>query len=162
MREKMSKKMSVRILPGEHWYGGACFDGIKMPFGSKSDFVRDLNPNSTMNQAAPLLLSDKGRYIWSDTGFSVSVKNGEIGIENESGEVNLCEGYATLRGAYLAAMKTHFPPRGKRPPDAFFAKPQFNSWIEMTYYQTQADLETYAENLRKAGYDCGVFMIVSC
>lgn len=94
----MSKKMSVRILPGEHWYGGACFDGIKMPFGSESDFVRDLNPNSTMNQAAPLLLSDKGRYIWSDTGFSVSVKNGEIGIENESGEVSLCEGYATLRG----------------------------------------------------------------
>lgn len=158
---KMKNRTIIKILPGEYWWGGACFDGIKMPFGSESDFVRDLNPNSTMNQAAPLLLSDKGRYIWSDTGFSVSVKNGEIGIENESGEVSLCEGYATLRGAYLAAMKTHFPPRGKRPPDIFFAKPQFNSWIEMTYYQTQADLETYAENLRKAGYDCGVFMIDS-
>lgn len=49
------------MLPGEYWWGGACFDGIKMPFGSKSDFVRKLNPNSTMNQAVPLLLSDKGR-----------------------------------------------------------------------------------------------------
>ena len=69
MREKMSKKMSVGMLPGEHWYGGACFDGIKMPFSGERDFVRNLNPNSTMNQAAPLLLSDKGRYIWSDASL---------------------------------------------------------------------------------------------
>lgn len=66
---KMKNRTIIKILPGEYWWGGACFDGIKMPFGSESDFVRDLNPNSTMNQAAPLLLSDKGRYIWSDSGL---------------------------------------------------------------------------------------------
>jgi len=156
---KMKNRTIIKMLPGEYWWGGACFDGIKMPFGSKSDFVRKLNPNSTMNQAVPLLLSDKGRYVWCNTGFSFSVKNGTIVIESESGEVSLCEGYATLRGAYLAAMRAHFPPIGKRPPDAFFVKPQFNSWIELTYSQSQKALESYAENLQKAGYGCGIFMI---
>ena len=154
----MKNRTAIQILPGEHWWGGACFDGIRMPFGEESELSRNLDPNSTMNQAAPLLLSDRGRYIWCDKGFSFSVKNGTIVIENE-GDVSLCEGHGTLRGAYLAAMRAHFPPCGKRPPDAFFTKPQFNSWIELTYAQSQAALEKYAKDMQKAGYGCGVLMI---
>lgn len=155
----MENQIVIKLLPCEHWWGGACFDGIKMPFDQKSNFSRTLKPNTTMNQAAPLLLSDRGRYIWSETGFSFSVADGEIKIKNFTGKIDFKEGFHTLRGAYLAAMRAHFPPCGKRPPNEFFTKPQFNSWIELTYAQSQKALETYAENLQKAGYGCGILMI---
>ena len=150
---------SFAMLEGEHWWGGASFDGVKMPFHEKTVYERRLDPNGTMNQAAPLLLSDMGRYIWCDAGFDIKIEGGKITLYCSKGEPVLHEGHKTLRGAYLAAAAAHFPPSGKRPPDAFFVKPQFNTWIEMTYYQYQDELEKYADDLKAAGYEAGVFMI---
>lgn len=153
------RKYVFRMLSGENWWGGASFDGVKMPFNSASIYERCLDPNTTMNQAAPLLVSDQGRYIWCDAGFDIVIKDGIISLACAKGEPKLYEGYGTLRGAYLAAAKEHFPPINERPPDEFFIKPQFNTWIEMTYYQSQAEIERYAENLIAAGYEAGIFMI---
>ena len=147
------------MLPGENWWGGASFDGVKMPFNEATHYERKLDPNGTMNQAAPLLLSDLGRYIWCDAGFDISVDDGVITLYCSKGEPKLHEGFQTLRGAYLAASSAHFPASGKRPPDEFFTAPQFNTWIEMTYFQEQKRIEKYADRLKAAGYHAGVFMI---
>ena len=50
---------TIRILPGERWYGGAVDDGYKMPF--QNGYSLQLYGNCRGNQAAPLLLSSKGR-----------------------------------------------------------------------------------------------------
>ena len=153
------KKYAFSILEGEHWWGGASFDGVKMPFGRETEYSRGLDPNTTMNQAAPLLVSDAGRYIWSERGFDIRVAGGNIELYSAKGAPRLYEGFGTLRGAYLAACAAHFPPAGKRPPDEFFSKPQFNTWIELNYDQEQGAIEKYAAAIKEAGYDCGVFMI---
>ena len=153
------RKYEFPMLRGEHWWGGASFDGVKMPFGEKTEYSRGLDPNSTMNQSAPFLVSDQGRYIWCDAGFKIEISGGVISLQCAKGVPKLYDGYGTLRGAYLAACAKHFPPSGKRPPDDFFTKPQFNTWIEFNYDQEQGAIEEYAARLHAAGYDCGVFMI---
>lgn len=153
------RKYEFKMLSEENWWGGSSFDGVKMPFTEQTSYNRYLDPNTTMNQAAPFLVSDLGRYIWCDAGFDISIEGGMITLYCAKGEPKLYDGYETLRGAYLAAAKKHFPASGKRPPDAFFKKPQFNTWIEMTYYQNQAQIEEYADLLVKSGYDAGIFMI---
>lgn len=147
------------ISDGEYWWGGAAFDAPEMPFSKKSEFRRCLDPNSTMNQSAPLLVSNKGRYIWSDNGFIINISGGKIILESSKGAPKIYEGFNDLRGAYLEACRSHFAPRGKMPPKEFFINPQFNTWIEYTYYQKQSEILEYAEKIKSEGYPCSVFMI---
>ncbi|MHB1453857.1 MAG: glycoside hydrolase family 31 protein [Saccharofermentanales bacterium] len=153
------KTYIAEMMDDECWWGGCCFDGIAMPFTSTSEFTRVMNPNSSPNQAAPLLVSNKGRYIWSDYGFDFKVSQGEITIEHEKGEVVLKDGFDNLRGAYKNAQAAHFPAKEIMPPDGFFDRPQYNTWIELTYYQSQDAVLKYAQGILDNGFPPGLLMI---
>ena len=60
----MKSNLEKELLEGEYWWGGIVQDGIYMPY-NEINFTRDLNKEQLYNQSSPLLLSDKGRYIWS-------------------------------------------------------------------------------------------------
>lgn len=66
-------ELALELLPGEYWWGGRAADGRKMPYGASLVSV-DLAAENNGNQACPLLLSSKGRYIWSDVkaGFKLT------------------------------------------------------------------------------------------
>lgn len=147
------------MLPEEYWWTGCIDDAPLMPLDGQSVYSRSLDPNASYNQAAPLLLSSRGRYIWCDSGFDISVEGGCITLATAKGEPVLHEGYDTLRGAYLAAMKRHFPFSSVCPPADFFITPQFNTWIELTYFQNQQAVLRYARDIRAQGYPAGVLMI---
>ena len=108
----------VAILPGESWFGAVVSCGLDMPWtGSTKGFSRDLRKDSYTNQTSPMLLSDKGRWIWCDEPFAFTVDGGEISIET-SGSASVTTGTAkggTLRAAYLFCMESHFRPEGKIP-----------------------------------------------
>lgn len=143
----------------EYWWGLATDFGRIMPFTDQHDISIDHTRQNLNNQTTPLLLSNKGRYIWSSGPMVCTIKEGVIHIETR-GEIT--EGVAselTLRGAYLAACKRFFPPSGVVPPEEFFTQPQYNTWIELTYNQNQADVMAYAEGIVKGGYPTGVLMI---
>ena len=94
----------------------------------------------------PLFLSNKGRYIWCDKPFKVDIKDGVISIETD-GELEVAQAGNTLKEAYLAAMKKHFPFDGKKLPEEFFTTAQYNSWMEFTYFPTQKGLLEYAHDI---------------
>lgn len=148
--------MKLQCLENEYWYGGYVVDGAKMPLNADSKEVIDLTTNHSVNQAVPLLLSSKGRYIWSDRGFNCCFRQGEIDLPDD---VQVGQGFKNLRGAYLAAMKEHFPFKGARPARKLFEKPIYNSWIELTFYQTQDAIEHYAKDILRHGLPAGVLMI---
>jgi alpha-glucosidase (family GH31 glycosyl hydrolase) len=52
-----------------------------------------------------------------------------------------------------------FPPSGKTPDPLLFSRPQFNTWIELTYNQNQEDILDYARKAVAAGFPPGVLMI---
>ena len=147
----------IKPLDGEKWWGGANFFGQSMPYGDFAE--KDIASSNYSNQADPFFVSSKGRYIWSDKPFKFSVKNGELTIISDYGELKPEEGGKTLKDAFLAASKKHFPPSGTIPPELFFSMPQYNTWIELQRDQNQKGIEKYADDIVKNGFPIGVFMI---
>lgn len=150
---------TIEILDGEYWYGGAVHDGVRMPLGRESDYARNLDRCDTPNQYVPFLVSSKGRYLFSERGFFLEARQGALRLSRAKAPVVLGEGHETLRGAYLAACRAHFPPSGKLPPAAFFKGPQYNTWIELLYDQTQQGILQYAESILENGMPPGILMI---
>ena len=72
---------TIDLLPGELWWGGTVAGGWKMPLGEKSDYAKDLRVDSDGNQAAPLLLSTKGRWVWCEDAFKYTFKDGRLTVE---------------------------------------------------------------------------------
>lgn len=127
---------------GERWWGGAVQDGACMPFGPGA-YTRDLRVDLGGNQATPLLLSNRGRYLWSEEPFEFAFGNGALHVQGARFQVE--EGLRDLRGAYLEASRRHFPAQGAMPDLAAFAAPQFNTWMEMGYEPTQEGVLEYAQ-----------------
>lgn len=148
--------MEIRFLENEFWYGGYVFGASAQPFDEKSEAEIDLRRNSSPNQAMPFFVSSKGRYIWCEEGFCARFSGGTISMDRE---VELGEGYGDLKGAYLAASQAHFPFRDIRLSEEFFKNPVYNSWIELTYWQNEADILAYADKILENGMPAGVLMI---
>lgn len=153
-------KFGLSLLPGEFWWGGAVNDGVHMPFGPRlyrCDLGRDLRGN----QAVPLLVSSKGRYIWSEGAFSFSFEdNGaHLFLDGGGSEIVFEEGHKDLPGAYQAACRRFFAPSGMLPDPLNFLAPQYNSWIEMQYEPSQAKVLRYVADICAQKLPPGVFMI---
>lgn len=156
----ITPEMSIKIESNESWWGIATTSGSEAPITEHSEgFSRDLRIENYSNQAVPLLVSNQGRYIWSDKAFMCSVKNGEFVFEADS-TVYIASAGTTLRDAFLAASKKHFPPSGKLPDLALIANPQWNTWIELTYNQNQKDILAYAKAIGENGFPEGGVMMI--
>lgn len=149
---------AIYPLAGEHWWGGATALGTQMPFGNAlGEF--NLSRDNLNNQVSPLLLSDQGRYFWSDRPFHFRIDDGRIGLSADSPLPSVTAAGTTLREAFLAAAQAHFPPSGLLPDTLFFTRPQYNTWIELMYDQNQADILGYAHAVVDNGLPTGVLMI---
>lgn len=149
-------ELQVLMEPNEYWWGGTSEDGMSCPFDSQTALTHDFTvmcPNQTM----PLFLSNHGRVIWSDDAFSVRIENGEIEIKGKN--VVLESFGSTLRDAYIGAMQAHFPPSGKKLPELFFKTAQYNTWMQLTYNQTQEGILKYAHEIIDNGFAPGIFII---
>ncbi len=148
----------IEILDGEKWYGVATACGHLMPFADGMDII-DLNKRHFSNQAAPFLVSSRGRYVWSEKPFAFAIKDGVLNLTSKFEQVSLVSAGDNLKEAYLSASRKHFPADGKIPPEEFFRKPQFNTWIEMMHNQNQAGIENYVRAISENKFPCGVLMI---
>ena len=155
----MSQKQRIEICPGEVWYGLCVEDGVCMPITSQKSYARELTPNTTVNGAAGVLLSSDGRYLYSPGSVAVHVQNGILEMDSPDAEVFAGKGGKTLRDAWMALIREHLPVSGETPPDLFFTAPQYNTWIELLYHQSQEGVLQYARDLINQGYPPGVLMI---
>ena len=154
-----NKRVEIKLLESEYWWGGVCRHGDQMPFDSSSKYRAELGANLWGNQGAPLLVSSKGRYVWSDKPYSFEFAGGTLILQDAQGEIIQGEGYENLRGAYLDACQKFFPPSGKIPNELTFKAPLYNSWIEVLRYPTQEKLLSYAQAILDASMPPGVFII---
>ncbi len=152
--------LSVKMLPGEKWWG-LCNDfGREMPFSEKSDFKCDLRQDNYAHQSLSLLCSDKGRVVWCAEPVGVKISGGEICLESDKGEILLVnDAGRSLAEAFRYASKRWFLPTGEEPELLYFAAPQYNTWIELTYHQNEKDILAYAKSMIDHGLPPGVFMI---
>ena len=148
----------VELAPAAaKWWGATTFFGSEQPYGTTPR--RDLAEFSYCNPTAPLLLSDRGEYIWSDKPFAFAFTNG-VPVIDPRGELIRRAAGDSLRDAYLAASRVHFPPSGRRPEDDFFVKPQFNTWVESCLIGNgERMVADYANGIVSNRFPCGIFMI---
>ncbi|GBU07593.1 glycoside hydrolase [Bacteroidales bacterium] len=142
----------------EYWWGGAVALGSQMPY-LKDLAEFDLALHNHNNQLVPLLVSNKGRYLWSNKPYTFEVKGKTIEIKSVYEQLETQKAGSTLKEAYLAACKEHFPPTGKLPDPLFFTMPQYNTWIELMYNQNQDDIMLYAQNILDNDFPKGILMI---
>lgn len=164
-QEKISHITSQQ---GEKWYGAytaKAFNGtpldqiIFQPYPAEFK-QKDLRYDNNSNQASPLLISNQGRYLWSEYPFAFSLHEGNIQLVSDHEQISVQQSEGnTLRDAYLAAMRSHFPASGKTPAEELFTMPQYNTWIELNYHQSQEDVLKYAHAIIDNGFPAGVFMI---
>src|SRR5690554_3914624 len=119
----------IEIEENELWYGAAVNEGEKMPF--EKGYKANLNGKAYGNQASPLLISNKGRYIWSEAPFAFEFREKHIVISENSEPIHLEKNGNTLKEGYLGASGKYFPPKNKLPEMLLFTSPQYNTWIEL-------------------------------
>ena len=134
----MDKPLSLPTEPGERWWGGLVAEGHKAPFGD-SPYAIDLNGDNAGNQAQPLLLSNHGQYVWSEQPFAFSFADNTLALSHTHERVQQGRAGTKLREAYQFVSRTFFPPTSQMPDTMLFSQPQWNTWIELTYNQNQAE-----------------------
>jgi alpha-glucosidase (family GH31 glycosyl hydrolase) len=152
-----NQAMKVELLLGELWWGGIINSHYPMPYapGATVD-LRDLNGNCGM----PLLISNLGRYVWCEEPFRFTLTAQHLDVTSyEDAPISFGDGYGTLRDVYRYVSRTYFPTRGTAPDERFFLAPQYNTWMEMTYFSTQERVIEYAENILAHGFPPGILII---
>ena len=148
----------LKLLQGERWWGGAVLDGRNSPY-SEGNFYYDQLGDCKGNQAQPLFLSNRGRYIWSEKPMEISITGEKISVRSHGAEIITGTSGETLKDAFLYCSKTFFPPTGSTPDPLMFTNPQYNTWIELQYDQNEMDVIKYTEDIVKNGFPAGVLMI---
>lgn len=151
--------MRISFLDKEYWWGGIVNLGETMPYDKYSECEIDLSTiKLSLDQSAPLFVSSKGRYIWSENPFLIRFWHGEILIP-DTFEVELNEEGSTLRDACMNLAKKKYHLSGKVPDPLFFEQPQYNTWIELNIHSSQEKILEYAENIIRYGMPAGILMI---
>lgn len=151
--------VELDVWEGEYWWGGLSARGYEMPYDRDTVLSYDMFGDNLGNQAQPLLLSSKGRYIWSEEPIKYTFDKGKITVTTREGEILSGQSGNTLAGAYAYVSQTFFPTNGNIPDELLFTAPQYNTWIELMYDQTEEDILEYAESIIANGYPPGVLMI---
>ena len=153
----------VTPLDGEYWWGAVIEKGQVQPyqdFSINDDQPYDLGVKGSNGFTVPFLLSNKGRYIWSDHPFAFKFNNGILHLISKYEKLEPVSAGKTLKEAYLAACSKHFPFDGREPAELMFTKPQFNNWIESVIMGiNQESAEKYVDGIAASGFPCGVIMI---
>ena len=154
-----AETLTVRMQDGECWWGLASGKGRNMPYTAKTDMKLDLFATGYGNQTASLLISDRGRLVWCDEQVKATIKDGSIMLESRGAPITCTDAGGGLKGAFLAASARYFPPSGRIPDAMFFERPQYNTWVELTYNQNEKDILAYAQSMLENGLPPGVLMI---
>lgn len=155
----LSDTLELRILDGEYWWAGLSSKGYEMPYDASSKVTYDLWGDNKGNQAQPLLLSSKGRFIWSEQPIKFEFNQGLITVSTREGVIDSGRKGSNLAEVFEHVSKKYFPSNGLIPDKLLFTHPQYNTWIELMYDQNEKDILAYAEAIIENGYPPGVLMI---
>ena len=154
--------LTLTLEPGEKWWGGRVVDGPAMPFGAHQEISRTLHSRirGGANQSQPLLISSTGRYVWNEEPFDFHfTPEGRLVLSQSTTPWQTGRAGTTMPEAFREVSRKFFPPSGGLPAPLLFTAPQYNTWIELLYDQSEEKILDYARHLIAQGYPPGVLMI---
>lgn len=146
---------------GEAWWGGLDSYGWALPVTDSSPaFSVDVRMSNCGNHGSPLFVSSKGRWVWNEEPFVITVKDGKLELTGDAPFETGRAAEATLRGAFKAVAAKYFPADGRVPPADFFAYPQWNTWIELQYDQNETAILRYVDGIAAHGFPKGGVVMI--
>ena len=146
----------IELLKGEKWWGVFIAGGRTMPFDAPFERVDIAQSRSQMT---PLLVSSRGRYIWSPEPFSITFTGDSFVIESPLGEIKAVSAGRTLREAYLVCCHRNFPPEGDNPSPELTTAPIYDPYLELGFEATGEQLSEYADRILQSGYPAGTLVV---
>lgn len=154
---KLDNSVKIILDKDEIVWAGVIRDGHLMPFSG--DYKMDFYANNKSNQLQPLILTNKGKYVWSEMPYRFEIKGNEIIITDPNKTLVTGKAGNSLAEVQRFVSGKFFPPSGLLPDTLLFAAPQYNTWIELNFNQNQADILKYAHAIIDNGLPTGVLMI---
>lgn len=155
--QKKNEIKRIILSQEEKVWAGVINDGHLMPFSA--DYSMNFYANNKVNQLQPLILTNKGQFVWSELPYKFTIKGNELSITDPLNQVVTGKFGNTLAEVQKYVRQKYFSASGKLPDTLLFSRPQYNTWIELTYNQNQADILKYAQGIIDNGLPAGVFMI---
>lgn len=164
----------IKILANELWYPAVSSYGLDMPYTASSNCAVVLQNNPTPNQMQALLLSNHGRLLYADCGFTAQFQNGEIIINSDlellkisaeeefkhsPKQLYLIEDLENLRAAYLYAAQHFFATEKITVAEDLFTKPIYNTWMYAPFDVTEEKVIAYANDILASGLPAGTIII---
>lgn len=122
-------------------------------------YQSEFHANNDANQLQPLILSNKGVFVWSGEQYKFEIKDGQLLITDNFKAVKTGRQGSSLAEVREYTSKTFFPASGKMPSEILFSSPQYNTWIELNFHQNQEEVLKYARSIIANGLPVGVIMI---
>ncbi|MFI3261665.1 MAG: glycoside hydrolase family 31 protein [Rikenellaceae bacterium] len=147
----------IKVLDHEKWWQAEQSKNSVLDLQKTSDsqYLLDSDINTTS-----LLVSSKGRYVWSEYPFSYTFgDNGALTIASNFAKLEVMTVGKSLREAYLIASYNHFKPSDKMPLDYFITKPQYIVTEKDAEGLTQDNIVAYAKTLIDKGLPVGTLVI---
>jgi alpha-glucosidase (family GH31 glycosyl hydrolase) len=150
--------LSIPLLPNEQWWSGVINEAQLMPYSAATNYSFNMLGDNDGNQVQPLLLSNMGRFVWSESPFSLAFKNGLLQITADA-KIDTGSAGRSLKDVQVFVRNKYFKTTGVLPDTMLITRPQYNTWIELNYNQNEADVLKYAHAIVNNGLPVGVLMI---
>ena len=153
------RSVEVKIQSGEKWWGLAVDPaGMHLPF--EGSFVINTAEFSPTLYKANMLLSTRGRYLWSEKPISVSFDGKKLIVTPAEGEsIKIEKSGRSLRESYLMCCHKHFPPQEVGASATLFERPIYEFGGDKALLYTQQDVLDFAAMLDKRGAPSGTILL---
>ncbi len=155
--------IKIELTPGEHWYGGNVTSAHIWPLETGSSGFDPFY--ATSNQTSPIWLTSSGMGIfvnsYGEMGFEINRDHSgsfSLFMNNQSAmNVTVIAGENIVDAYYTMIQLIGLPEQV--PPEEFFTKPIFNTWIEFFTDVNQDGVIEYAKTMRNREFPYSILMI---
>lgn len=151
---------TIKIQSGEKWWGLVVDPKtVHLPFENAFELsTADFSPEY---YAANMMLSNRGRYVWSSTPFTASYDGKQIVLTPAKGEKapTVEKSGRTLREAYLMCCHKNFPPQHIGSSVALFESPIYEFGGGNSLLYTSKDVLAFADMLVGRGAPKGTILL---
>lgn len=153
------ESLEIKIQSGEKWWGLVVDSAlVGLPF--EAPFELSTAEFSPEHYTANMMLSNRGRYIWSPKPLKVTFDGKKIVVTAAEGEsLKVEKSGRTLRESYLMCCHRNFPPQEIGTASALFGTPIYELGGEDALLYTADDVVAFARRLLERGAPKGTILL---
>lgn len=154
-----TKPVDIKIQSGEKWWGLVVDPTtISLPFDTP--FVVTTEELSPAHYKANMLLSNRGRYLWSKEPITVGFDGKKLTVTSKADSLLKVEKAGrTLREAYLMCCHRNFPPSNLEASEVLFGAPIYEFGGPDALLYTQQDVLKFADRLGELEVPTGTILL---